>query len=552
MIPGQHSPKPLLAAVISITLAPLLVLSCQDAALDGEGSFSVEGLDEVVTFVSSAPQEETFTVEASTAWTISIKDLDWLTVSRLKGKAGRSEISLCAMDNLRGERSGELTITSGGQSKTVTVVQLAGDMTPSLSASVRSHRFESVSTGTFAFTVNANVDWAIIAEDMPWLDISPMSGKHDRQATVTLRAGNNTGAERFGRLLLRAQGMQDVAVEIAQDKFQPVLSVTGVTDNAIAFGADAASASIQVLTNAPWRISVSDLDWLTVTPMQGDGDSSMKPQTVSLTADANDEVFREGTLTVMSSDGDIPPVVIKVSQDQYAGVSDLLLAQWTMTDDHVRNTSVSGKGDNFALPLKADLPEGCGAEATWYNVNGKTPAYLIRGEGNYWATKLSKTTNMKQGHYLIKPVWTGDYMEFVIPGVTFPAGAQVTIRFGANAQAGPVLYYVKYWDNGEWKLTSRQMYTSQNSSYAPVPTTIIIPYTAKTIHDFEETAVYSKGISNGEVRFRIECADGRFQSTTNSEEAIYTNLNTSGILRLAPWKFDEAAGNTGITFHLNY
>lgn len=547
--PGKRT---FLMPLICVMLAPFFALSCQDDIRDGEDSFSVEGLDEVVTFVSSAPEVRTFVVDATASWTISIKDLDWLSVSRLKGKAGRYEISLRAMDNVRGERSGEMTVSAGGWSRTVSVVQLAGDMTPSLSASARSHRFESVGPEAYAFVVNSNVDWTIVAEDMPWLSVSPLSGKHDRQATVTLRASDNTGAERSGKLLLRAEGLQDVAVEIAQDKFKPSLNVTGATDNAIAFSPSGANASIQVVTNAPWSISLSGLDWLTVTPMSGDGDASLEPQTVSLTADANDEVYREGTLTVSSSDSDIPPVVITVSQDQYASVSDLLLAQWTMTDDHVRSTSVGGKGDNFALPLKADLPEDCGAEATWYNVNGKTPAYMVRGEGNYWATKLSKTTNMKQGHYLIKPVWTGDYMEFVIPGVTFPAGARVTIRFGANAQAGPVLYYVKYWDDGQWKLTSRQMYTSSASSYAPVPTTIIIPYTAKTIHNFEETAVYSKGIKDGEVKFRIECADGRFQSTANSEEAIHTSLNASGILRLAPWNFDEKAGNVGITFHLSY
>lgn len=532
-----------------VLAAALSVLSCNESISDEGESVSVEGLDDMVSFPCSQAEAKSFVINSTSSWTISIDDLDWLSLSRLKGRGGRYEITMAVQDNPRSERSGALTFSCGEYRKTVTVVQKAGEWTPDIALGATSHRFESISAEPFTFTVDANVDWTIEADGLEWLSVSPMYGKRDRRTTVTLTAQDNVGrSDRSGSLILHSEGMEDKTVSIVQDKLSSTLVVGGAGGDKLAFSPVGETLDISIIANVPWSVSTVGADWLNITPSSGDGDNSLTPRTVSLTAESNPGPPRTGTLTVASVDGDVEPVVINVSQQ--SGVKDVLLAQWTMTAEYVKSISVNKKGETFTNPVKADLPAETEASMTWHPVNGKSTSYMIRG--NKWASKLS-ASNQVEGHYLVKPVWTGDYMEFVIPGVSFPAGSKVTMRIGLNAQGGPILYYVKYLDGDAWKTTSTRTYTPEDPAYSPVETTLVIPLQQQKIHSFEETAVFSNGIENGDVRFRIECADGRFQADkTSGAFTICSSLNSGAIIRLGGWNFDKDAGNVGITFVLNY
>lgn len=534
---------------LCVLAAALSVLSCNESISDDGESVSVEGLDDVTTFRSSSAEAKSFVISSTSSWTISIDDLDWLSLSRLKGRSGRYEVTMTAQDNPREERSGTLTFSCGEYSRTVAVVQQAGEWTPDLTLGTEYHRFEAISPEPFTFTVDANADWTIEAADMEWLAVSPMSGKRDRRTTVTLTAQDNIGRnDRSGSLILHSEGMADKTVSIVQDKLSSTLVVNGADDGRLAFSPVGETIGISIIANVPWSVSAIGADWLNVSPSGGEGDNLLTPKTISLTAESNPGPPRTGTLTISSTDGDVEPVVINVSQQ--SGAKDVLLAQWTMTAEHVKSISVNKKGETFTNPVKADLPAETEASMTWYPVNGKSTSYMIRG--NKWASKLSASGQV-EGHYLVKPVWTGDYMEFVIPGVSFPAGSKVTMRIGLNAQGGPILYYVKYLDGGEWKTTGTKTYTPEDPAYSPVETTIVIPLQQQKIHSFEETAVFSNGMENGDVRFRIECADGRFQADkTTGAATICSSLNSGAILRLGGWDFDKNAGNVGITFVLNY
>lgn len=100
---------------LCVLAAVLSVLSCNESISDEGESVSVEGLDDMVNFPCSQAEAKSFVVNSTSSWTISIDSLDWLSLSRLKGRGGRYEITMTAQDNQREERSGALYLYGGCQ-----------------------------------------------------------------------------------------------------------------------------------------------------------------------------------------------------------------------------------------------------------------------------------------------------------------------------------------------------------------------------------------------------------------------------------------------------
>ncbi|MGN0189528.1 MAG: BACON domain-containing protein [Candidatus Cryptobacteroides sp.] len=540
----HHLTAALLLSVFAVST------SCTGAGDVENESVSVAGLDEVVNFEAVPESAQAFAIESNVSWTITIKDLDWLSVSRLKGKAGRYEITMTASENAREERSGELTVQAGSVKKTVTVTQSAGEFTPKMEISASGCRLEAFGGDPFTIKVDSNVDWTLSTEDLNWADISPVSGRRDRQTTVTIAPHDNFGKERSGRIKFSAEGLQDSYFSVVQEKLSTSLIIEGVEGSLLSFPAEGGTKTIQIKTNVKWQATNTGTDWIEVSPASGEGSLQLEAQEVKVTAADNSGAPRSAKVTFTATEDDsIEPVEVNVEQEAFP--DEVLIAQWTMTAAYVKSASVDQKGANFTNPIKADLPAGTQATATWVSVNGDNSSYMLRG--NVWASTLDKSGQV-QGHYLIKPVWTGDYYEIVIPGMTIAAGAKVTMRLGLNSQGGPVLYTVKYLDGGEWKMTDKVTYTPP-APYEPIETTLILSYKQQYINNIEQTAVFSNPIVNGDIVFRIECTDGRFQSlkgTGKNELTICTTKNTGAIIRLCPWNFDEEAGNVGMTFHLSY
>lgn len=160
--------------------------------------------------------------------------------------------------------------------------------------------------------MGANVDWTIEADGLEWLSISPMHGKRDRRTTVTLIAQDNVGrSDRSGSLILHSEGVEDKTMSIVQDKLSSTLVVGGADGGRLAFSPVGEALDISIIANVPWSISTIGADWLSVSPSSGDGDNSLTPKTVSLTAESNPGPPRTGTLTVASADGDVEPIAEK-------------------------------------------------------------------------------------------------------------------------------------------------------------------------------------------------------------------------------------------------
>ncbi|MBR1707050.1 MAG: BACON domain-containing protein [Bacteroidales bacterium] len=506
------------------TFAATLVLAwaCSGHEEAAEDRFSVSGLSETVTFAAESPEVVSFQVVSTRSWTIRIENLDWLKVSALKGEATEgTTITLTAQDNGRTQREGKLTVTSGDQSRTFTILQEAVQITPTFTSSHDSAEaiaFEAVDNQPYSFTVQSNVAWHLEAGEGAFVEVTPASAEADRQVTVSVVAEDNFEAERTCTFSLCPEGMEPFTYRVTQKAFQPFLTVEGASEDGIVFEIGGGEATLQVRSDAAWTLEKADLDWLTASAEGGAGNRKGEAETVTLTAGFNSGALRKGTLTFTSSNTAVAPVTVTVSQS--ANKEPILLAAWTLGDGALlteKHTDMQTEGKT-----KADLPEGTEATMELIDV---TPDL---------GTSSAYPSADNAGNYALKGFWTGDYILFRIPVSTIPAGSTINFKVGMSHNLSPKLWAVEYLDgdDGEWKATSLKKYESTGLPEEDIWVTIDLGNT-KAVTDVDESADLTAAVT-GELKMRLRFVDGRFGSTSAGVEKILTKP-ASGAARLRPY-----------------
>ena len=114
--------------------------------------------------------------------------------------------------------------------------------------------------------------------------MSPASGSGDSTVTVTVDA-NTTTSPRSGTITIGEQ-----AHSLSQDGAAAFVAIDPISKTAVSGGE---SYDITVTSNTDWTV-VESLDWASVSPASGSGDS-----TVTVTVDANTTTSpRSGTITI--------------------------------------------------------------------------------------------------------------------------------------------------------------------------------------------------------------------------------------------------------------
>lgn len=109
----------------------------------------------------------------------------------------------------------------------------------------------------------------------------------------------------------------------------------------------------------------------------------------------------------------------------------------------------------------------------------------------------------------IKGIWTGDYMEFVIPVKKFDANSKVTMKFPFYGRAQPVFWNIKYLDGEEWKIFDLHEETCYDG-VTKMNCTFSLARDVIKVCSF--TIPFENEIKSGYLKFRLECADGSIQS----------------------------------------
>ena len=126
-------------------------------------------------------------------WAITTDASLWLEISPKSGNASKEEISVnvhCYENAQYQSRTGNITISAGGLTKTIKVTQAAAIKTISLSVSTTSLSVAGQG-GTASFTVTCNDNWTIT--DIPdWMTLSRTSGTESTSAiTVNVTVKQN-------------------------------------------------------------------------------------------------------------------------------------------------------------------------------------------------------------------------------------------------------------------------------------------------------------------------------------------------------------------------
>ena len=114
--------------LLAIPLLAAIAISCQEKVQEEKESVKIEGIGDTVDFAATPDAAVSFTIETNVDWSIAKTQLDWLSISPMKGTAkdGVQTIALDAENNTAEEsRSGSFTLTAGATTKTVTVTQAA-------------------------------------------------------------------------------------------------------------------------------------------------------------------------------------------------------------------------------------------------------------------------------------------------------------------------------------------------------------------------------------------------------------------------------------------
>ena len=141
----------------------------------------------------AASETKSLTFNTNKNWTITTDASTWIEVSPKSGEASKDAISVnvkCYENTQYQSRTGNITISAGGLTKTIKVTQAAAIKTISLSVSTTSLSV-SGQGGTASFTVTCNDNWTIT--DIPdWLTLSKTSGTESASAvTVNVTAKQN-------------------------------------------------------------------------------------------------------------------------------------------------------------------------------------------------------------------------------------------------------------------------------------------------------------------------------------------------------------------------
>lgn len=180
------------------------------------------------------------------------------------------------------------------------------------------------------------------------------------------------------------------------------------------------------------------------------------------------------------------------------------------------NSNVQGGWTQFGTIQSFEQPQ---AFLKWVSVSNPVSGLIYtRTYSNSSASNISS--------FALDEVWTGDYMEFVIPVKNIKAGTKIRFEAPFYTRQGPVFWYLDYLDGGEWKCNHSTL-TSWDGSISR-DATFAIGYGQTAI---SSDVVLSNAVSSGFLRFRIRCADGRVQADSSGaieRDTPYMNGNAYG------------------------
>ena len=217
--------------------------------------------------VESASGETLFNITSNVSWSVS-ESVDWITVSPISGSNNGSVTVSYDENTDPGSRSGSLTISGGGITRTVTVSQ-DGISNSNLMVTPTSRNVSDLS-GTTSFSVVSDTNWSVL-ENEDWLTATPLSGSNDDEITINYNQ-NLTPSSRTGNITVSGGGITR-NISIIQSGVS-ASSFLDLSPALLSVSNSSGTGAFTISSNVSWTVS-DDASWLNKSPSSGSGNSPL-------------------------------------------------------------------------------------------------------------------------------------------------------------------------------------------------------------------------------------------------------------------------------------
>ncbi len=214
--------------------------------------------------VSSDAGNTTFSVSSNVSWSVN-DDASWLSVSPTSGSNDGTLTATYEENTTSSSRTGTITVTGGGITKQVTVVQ-EGKVTSNYLTVSPSNRNVNSSAGTTTFSISSDISWTA-TDDVSWLSVAPTSGTGDATLTASYDE-NNTTSSRTATITVSGSSITRTVTVVQEGQaVDPFLTVTPTNHNVTT---NSGSVTFNVESNVSWEVR-DNSNWLSKTPKNGSG-----------------------------------------------------------------------------------------------------------------------------------------------------------------------------------------------------------------------------------------------------------------------------------------
>ena len=441
------------------------------------------------------------TVTSNVSWTVS-ESLNWVSLSHTGGSNNGTFFITVTDNSLVSSRTGEVTVTGGGITRTITVTQ-AGVTAPVNSLTLSTAALSpSANSGGATVGVTSNVSWTV-TDDQTWLSVTPTGGSNNGAFTVSYTA--NTGSSRIATITVAGGGItKTVTVTQAGTNASFTVSPSSVSLGA----ASNSNTTITITSNASWSLS-DDQSWLTMSQVSGSGNAII---TVSALSANNSASTRTATITV--SVLGVPSQTVTVTQ---AGKtpSSLTVSSPTASVGAAVNSTAS-------VTVSSNVSWSVVKSMTWLSVtpltgtSGNITLNFITSQANISASPRSGTVTISGGGItrIVDVTQAAD-----VPSLT----ASPT---SINVSAGTLGSSITVTSNvSSWNASSNQSWLTVSSASGSNNGTITLSFPSNGTGS-DRTAIVT--ISGGGITRTVNVTQAAIPSLTTSPGSLSAKATDSG------------------------
>lgn len=348
--------------------------------------------------VAAASGSTTFNVNSNVTWSVSDNQA-WLTVSPTSGANGGIITANFSANSTTNSRTATITVTGGGLTKTVTVVQ-AGSV-PNTLVVTPATQSVAAAGGSTTLSVSSNVTWAA-TDNQSWLTLSPASGVNNGTITATFSA-NTSSSNRTATITVTGGGFTRTATIVQGGASASTLVLSPATQNVTA---SAGNTTFNVSSNVTWAAS-DNQTWLSLSPTNGVNNGTI---TANFSANTSTSA-RTATVTVTGGGFTQTATVVQAGTSGGSGCSNdnepannSLSTAPTLTTgtNKLSQIGFSGDVDHWKFTISGNQV----AILTLNNLPADYDLQLVNTAGFIIASSTNGST-------------TGEYIELLLTGGTY-------------------------------------------------------------------------------------------------------------------------------------